>query len=109
MVILTAINFIKDFREQKEQKPQEQKDQEQKQNVYMKDVVWITIIILGFVALLKVLGGLIAMIVFTFLILLVFNRGKMIQNSLYSIIFPVAIYALFEWLNAGLPEGIFGF
>lgn len=75
--------------------------------VYSKDVLVLIISIAILTALLKVLGGLICMILFVFVILFLFNKGKYLQNTLISIIVPVAIFILFElWLNAGIPQGI---
>ena len=60
-----------------------------------------------FVALLNVLGGLLAMIAFMLAALFILNRGRPVQNVLVSLALPIAVFLLFEtWLNAAVPEGM---
>lgn len=60
-----------------------------------------------FVALLNVLGGLLAMVVFMLASLFILNRGRPVQNVVVSLALPLSVYLLFEtWLNAAVPEGI---
>lgn len=61
----------------------------------------------GFVALIEVLGGLLAMIAFMAAALTVLNPGRKMQNALVALALPVAIYLVFRlWLNAALPPGL---
>jgi putative tricarboxylic transport membrane protein len=61
----------------------------------------------AFVALLEVLGGLVAMVVFLFAALSVLNRGRLVQNLIISVLLPAGIHLLFEvWLKASMPRGL---
>jgi len=60
-----------------------------------------------FVALLDLLGGLLAMIVFMAAALSILNRGRLLQNALLAVLLPVAIYVVFQvWLKAAMPHGM---
>jgi hypothetical protein len=60
-----------------------------------------------FVALLEVLGGLLAMVLFMAAALYWFNRARPLQNALIAVILPGAVYVLFRvWLNAAMPRGL---
>jgi len=60
-----------------------------------------------FVAVLDVLGGLLAMILFMAAALAWFNRGRHLQNALLALLLPAGMYLLFKvWLNAGVPRGM---
>jgi hypothetical protein len=70
-------------------------------------VALVTAIMIAFVAMLSVLGALVAMVLFMFVTLYVLNREGMITNVLLSILLPVSLYLLFDvWLNTTLPRGI---
>lgn len=70
------------------------------------DIIVFTLLALGFVALLNLIGGLFAMIVYMLVALSVFNRGKHLSNVLISVLLPFAIFLMFDtWLNANLPQG----
>lgn len=61
----------------------------------------------GFVALLEVLGGLVAMVLFLFAALSVLNRGRLAQNLIISLLLPAAVHLLFVvWLKASIPTGL---
>ena len=72
---------------------------------------WRTTVVVGalsaaFIALLELLGGLLAMIAFMAVALVFLNRGRPLQNALLALVLPVCIYLLFKvWLNAALPRG----
>lgn len=77
----------------------------------LSDFWRITIVIAGlsaaFVALLNVLGGLLAMVAFMLAALTLLNRGRTLQNVVVSLVLPGAVFLLFDrWLNAAVPEGI---
>ncbi len=60
-----------------------------------------------FVALLNLLGGLLAMVAFMAGSLGYLNRGRALQNLLVSILLPLAMYLVFSvWLKATLPRGL---
>jgi hypothetical protein len=61
----------------------------------------------GFVALLEVLGGLVAMVLFLFAALSVLNRGRLAQNLIISVLLPAGVHLLFVvWLKASMPTGL---
>lgn len=77
----------------------------------LSDFWRITIVIAGlsalFVALLNVLGGLLAMVVFMLAALFILNSGRPVQNVVVSLALPGAIFLLFDrWLNAAMPDGV---
>jgi len=77
---------------------------------YNRDVLVLFAMLFGFIALLPILGGLLAMIVFMLVFLFVFNPGKWVANLVYSAALPLGLYWLFKiMLNASLPRGLFGF
>ncbi len=61
----------------------------------------------AFIALLDVLGGLIAMVLFLFVALSILNRGRLVQNLSLSLLLPAAVHLLFDvWLKASMPQGL---
>jgi putative tricarboxylic transport membrane protein len=71
-------------------------------------VVLVTGITVVFVAMLNVLGALVAMVLFMFATLSALNREGMVMNVLLSVLLPVSLYLMFDvWLNTTLPRGIF--
>ncbi|MFD2215523.1 tripartite tricarboxylate transporter TctB family protein [Metabacillus endolithicus] len=101
LILTTAVNVVKDLREMKKNGKIESSGIN-----FGKEILWTIIVTIIFVFIFKFLGGLLSMILFMLGILFIYNRGKLLQNALYSVIFPVLMYMLFEWLNAGLPKGI---
>lgn len=60
-----------------------------------------------FVALLEVLGGLLAMVAFMAASLWVLNRGRPLQNAIVAVALPLALYLVFSvWLRASMPRGM---
>lgn len=77
---------------------------------YGRDVVIVFIYICGFVALLKPVGALMAMVLFMLAFLFTFNRAHVVGNVIYSLALPGFLYGLFKvLLNASLPTGPLGF
>lgn len=77
----------------------------------LSDFWRVTLVVAGlslaFVALLNVLGGLLAMVAFMLAALFILNRGRPVQNVAVSLILPFGVFLLFDrWLNAAVPEGI---
>lgn len=67
----------------------------------------IALLSAGLVALLDVLGGLLAMVLFMTAALYFFNRARPLQNALIALILPAGVYLLFRvWLNAAMPRGM---
>lgn len=74
-----------------------------------RDVLIVFAYLCGFVAALKILGALLAMILFMLVYLFTFNRAHPITNILYSLALPGFLFWLFKiLLNASLPIGPFG-
>ena len=62
---------------------------------------------IAYVALLGVLGGVLATVLFLLVALLLLNPGRLVQNVAVALLVPVAIYILFDTLlNAAIPEGM---
>ncbi|MEL6416905.1 MAG: tripartite tricarboxylate transporter TctB family protein [Pseudomonadota bacterium] len=75
-----------------------------------RDVFIVFAYICMFVALMKVLGAFIAMVLFMLAFLFTFNRKQTISNVIYSLALPGFLYGLFKvLLNASLPTSPFGF
>jgi hypothetical protein len=63
----------------------------------------------AFVALLTVLGGLLAMIAFMAAALWLLNPGRALQNAALALVLPLGVHLLFAvWLKAGVPRGMLG-
>ncbi len=61
----------------------------------------------AFVALLEVVGGLLAMVLFLLAALFILNRGRLVQNLAISLLLPAAVYLMFDvWLKASMPRGL---
>jgi len=61
----------------------------------------------AFVALLEILGGLVAMVLFLLAALSLLNRGRPVQNLLVSLLLPAGVHLLFDlWLKASTPKGM---
>jgi len=75
-----------------------------------QDVLIVFLYICGFVALLNVVGALLAMFIFMLVYLFTFNRAHLVSNLIYSVALPAFLYGLFKiLLNASLPVGPLGF
>jgi hypothetical protein len=62
---------------------------------------------IAYVALLGVLGGVVATVLFLLVALLLLNPGRLVQNVAVAVLVPAAIYVLFDTLlNAAIPEGM---
>jgi len=74
---------------------------------HWRTTVGVAALSAAFIALLELLGGLLAMIAFMAAALAFLNRGRAWQNALLALVLPVCIYLLFKvWLNAALPRGL---
>lgn len=61
----------------------------------------------AFVAVIEILGGLLAMIAFMAIALAILNPGRKVQNALLALALPIAVYLVFRlWLNAAIPPGV---
>lgn len=126
MTILTGINALKDIKNRKKEtkltsligeqleevskSSEVQLFQEKEEPTYLKDVFIVVVLISGFIFMLPILGGLLAMFSFMMVSLFYLNKGRLLQNVLCSITIPIGLFLLFDvWLQAGLPQGIFGF
>nr|WP_163504036.1 tripartite tricarboxylate transporter TctB family protein [Halomonas socia] len=76
---------------------------------YPIDVVMVILCIALLIGSITLLGGLLSMVVFMFVLLFAMNKRKLLVNVGYSIALPVALYLLFDvLLNASLPRGVLG-
>ena len=76
-------------------------------SAFARTTVVIAVLSAVFVALLDVLGGLLAMMVFMAAALAYLNRGRHGQNALIAVLMPLGLYLLFHaWLNAAMPKGL---
>ncbi|ANQ27730.1 hypothetical protein BA894_15630 [Vibrio natriegens] len=110
MIITTSINVYKDIKIYNKLKGDtELKTFVNHSNVphYAKDAVVAAACLSLLIFTLSSLGAILSMILFCLVFLAYFNRGKHLQNLIYSIVFPASVYLLFDvWLQAGLPDGL---
>lgn len=77
---------------------------------YQRDVFIVFLYICGLVAIMNVVGALIAMVLFMLAFLFTFNRSRIVSNVIYSLALPGFLYGLFKiLLNASLPTSPLGF
>jgi putative tricarboxylic transport membrane protein len=63
----------------------------------------------AFILLLEILGGPLAMVVYMLATLSVLDPGRSVQNVAISVVFPLALFLLFDrWLNASIPPDAIG-
>ncbi|HEX7004729.1 MAG TPA: tripartite tricarboxylate transporter TctB family protein [Trueperaceae bacterium] len=71
-----------------------------------RDILVFVVLSLAFVAMLDLVGGLVAMIVYMLVALSIFNPGRHLSNVLVSVLLPFGVFLMFDtWLNANLPQG----
>ena len=121
LILSTGINCVKDLSERIRLKKEslaalgvssegESTQAVPEEKVYIKDTVVVIALITLSILLLNQLGSILSMIVFMFIFLSYFNRGKLIHNIIYTILLPLSVHFLFDvWLRAGLPRGLFGY
>lgn len=82
-------------------------DADRQEAARWRDPAVIALLSFGFIALLDVLGGLFAMILFMFASLSYLNRHRLALNAAIAVTLPVCAYLLFHtWLNAAVPRGL---
>jgi putative tricarboxylic transport membrane protein len=97
LVIVTALNLVSDVRSRK---PDEA-------NAYWLDLATIFGLMILFVIGLMTVGAVVAMALFIFVSLTLYNRRRWVVNVAVSVGLPVGLYLLFVvWLNAPLPAGV---
>ena len=73
---------------------------------YLTDLLIFFAYCVGFVALMPLIGGVLAMVVFMLAALFTFNRARPWINVAVAVILPVALYLLFDvWLRAAFADG----
>lgn len=99
LILLTGYDFVKNFR---------RSQAESVSLTYIKDFVMLIVISTLYIFTFNILGALLSAIIFTLVVLLIFNQGKWKQNIIISLLMPGIIYFMFDiLLNTGLPQGIF--
>lgn len=72
-----------------------------------RDFVLLVGMALGYAVLIRLFGGLIATVIYLGIALMLLNPGKHLQNALVAVIFPIAVYLLFDRvLNASMPPAL---
>lgn len=72
------------------------------------DVVKLMALAVTYAVLLRLFGGFVATVIYLALTLTLLNRGKHLQNAILSIVFPAAVFLLFDQLlNANMPPALF--
>lgn len=110
LIITTSMNVYKDIKILKKLQGDRELNtfiRKSNDSHYAKDVA----VLIGSLSLLiftlNTLGAILSMVIFCLVFLTYFNRGKHLQNIVYSIAFPASVYLLFDvWLQAGLPDGL---
>ncbi|MFD1848795.1 tripartite tricarboxylate transporter TctB family protein [Oceanobacillus bengalensis] len=104
LVVFTGIAFFKDLKVVLKEKVSFRKP------IHLNSILLLLAATFLFIALLNVLGAVIAMVLYVFAVLLILNRERLILNTIISVTVPMGTYLLLDvWLNAGFPTGIFGF
>lgn len=110
LLITTSLNVFKDFKIWRKLKADKELNnfvRKSHEPRYAKDTVVIIACLSFLVFTLDTLGAIFSMVLFCLAFLVYFNRGKYLQNLIYSIVFPASVYLLFDvWLQAGLPDGL---
>lgn len=74
---------------------------------HWRDPIVVAALSFGFVALLDVLGGLVAMMLYMFATLSYLNRRRLVANVAIAVALPACVYVMFQvWLNASMPRGL---
>lgn len=73
---------------------------------YLTDLMIFSAYCVGLVALMPLLGGVLAMVVFMLAALFTFNRRRPLINIAISVVLPICLYLLFDvWLRAAFATG----
>ena len=97
LVCTTALSFLKDLRDP---------GSDVRWGADTRDVFVMIGLTIAFVLGMRVIGALIAMPLFMFATLMLYNRAKPVQNTLVSLGVTAVIYGLLvAWLNAPFPGG----
>ena len=95
LVVLCAFSILKDF------------SIREALSAHWRATVILAVLSAAFIAVLELLGGLLAMIGFMAVALAFLNRGRPVQNALLALVLPLCLYLLFKvWLGAALPRGM---
>jgi len=72
-----------------------------------RDFVLLLAMALGYAVLIRLFGGLISTVLYLALALSLLNPGRHVQNALVAVLFPLAVYLLFDRvLNASMPPAL---
>ncbi|EGR0722465.1 tripartite tricarboxylate transporter TctB family protein [Vibrio alginolyticus] len=110
LIIATSINVVKDFKIVQKLKADRELNEIVRKghdSHYAKDAIVAVACLSLLIFTLNSLGAILSMVLFCLVFLSYFNQGKILQNTIYSIVFPASVYLLFDvWLQAGLPDGL---
>ncbi|MDQ0338093.1 1,4-dihydroxy-2-naphthoate octaprenyltransferase [Caldalkalibacillus uzonensis] len=105
LILVTIYNLYRDFKEIQAKEVEQESEQ-----TYGRTMVGVILLTALFVMLLRPMGALLAMMIYIFSILLMFNRQRVAFNLVFSLAVPIGIYFVLNvWLNGGLPKGILSF
>ncbi len=72
-----------------------------------RDFVLLMVMAISYAVLIRLFGGFVATIVYLVVGLSLLNPGRHITNALVAVLFPVAVYLLFDRvLNASMPPAL---
>lgn len=73
-----------------------------------RDFVLLMVMAVGYAVLIRLFGGMVATIIYLGIALSLLNPGRHVTNALVAVLFPVAVYLLFDrLLNASMPPALF--
>lgn len=113
LIVISAYSLVQDFREPARESADDDASDDtsgEGSGGYGRAVVLMILVTVVFVAMLNVVGALVAMVLFMFAVLYLLNREGMVMNVVLSVLLPVSVYLMFDvWLNTTLPQGMFTF
>lgn len=73
-----------------------------------RDFALLMVMALSYAVLIRLFGGFVATLVYLGVGLSVLNPGKHVTNAIVAVVFPVAVYLLFDRvLNSNMPPALF--
>jgi len=73
-----------------------------------RDFVLLMVMAVSYAVLIRLFGGFVSTIIYLGVALVLLNPGKHLTNLLVAVLFPMAVYLLFDrLLNASMPPALF--